>query len=256
MKLGRVANKVAIVTGGGGKGIGSAISLLLAREGARLAVVDIDQNQGRKTAGLINRRGGQARFIRADVTINSNVFQMVDEVIRTWGQVDILVNSAGGGLGPARLEEIDEETLEQNLALNLKSAVFCTKAVLPHMISKEQGSVVYISSINAMLGGFGQTAYASAKAGLHSLVQTLTSDYSRHGLRFNVICPGSISESWTARIVMKRLEKRYPLKRLGEPADVAHAVLFLASDEASWITGVVLPVDGGITASGGIQRGK
>ncbi len=153
------------------------------------------------------------------------------------------------------MAEIDEETLERNIALNLKSAVFCTKAVLSHMISKKRGSVVYISSINAVLGGFGRTAYASAKAGLHSLVQTLTSDYSRYGLRFNVICPGSIPESWrtSSPILLKRFEKKYPLKRFGNPDDVAHAVLFLASDEASWITGVVLPVDGGITATGGIH---
>jgi len=260
MKLGRVADKVAVVTGGGGKGIGRATSLLLALEGARVFVVDIDRKQGQETVGLINRRGGQARFIRADVTRNSDVVHMVDEVIRTWKQVDILVNNAGGSQGPAKLEEVNEETLERTIALNLKSAILCTKAVLPHMINKEHGSVVYISSINALLGGFGLTAYASAKAGLHSLVQTLTSDYSRHGLRFNVICPGSIPESWPRRSQISsklmRLQRRYPLKRFGEPDDVARAVLFLASNEASWITGVALPVDGGITATGAMTNDK
>jgi len=242
------------VTGGGGKGIGRAVSLLLAQEDASVAVVDIDQKLGQKTVDLINRKGGQALFIRADVTKYSNVVQMTDEVIRTYGRVDILVNSAGGVVGAGRkLEEIDEEVLERNIALNLKSAIFCTKAVLPHMIAREHGSVVYISSINAILG-FGQTAYASAKAGLHSLVQNLTADYSKHHLRFNVVCSGAVPESWARRsqVTFYRNKRRYPLKRFGKPDDVAHAVLFLASDDASWITGALLPVDGGITATGGI----
>lgn len=260
--MNRVKGKVTIITGGG-RNIGRSISLVMAREGAIVCVLDIDTKTGKETVNLIENKGGEAYFIESDVTNVEQINKIVNEVIKRYGKIDILVNNVGGSTG-LTLEDIDEKTFQKNIESNLKSAIFCTKAVMPYMIKQNRGSIVYISSINALLGGFSEVGYASAKSGLHSLVMTLTADYSRHGIRFNVVCPGSIpgnSEVWKAREknkkgMLKKLSRIYPLGRFGEPIDVAYAVLFLASDEANWITGIILPVDGGITATGRLPGGK
>jgi NAD(P)-dependent dehydrogenase (short-subunit alcohol dehydrogenase family) len=263
----RVRGKVAVITGGAGAGIGGAISRLLAREGARIVIVDIGA-AGERLAEEIKDGGDDAAFSQTDVSDTAEITRLFQWTEETYGRVDILVNNVGRG-GGTTLDDLDEGLFERHVRVNLKTAVFCTKAALPIMKRQGYGSVVYISSVNALLGGFSETGYASAKAGLHSLAQTLTADYAPFGIRFNVVCPGSVptvsgSEvigTWHDREVaspgtLQRLANAYPLRRLGRPSDVAQAVLFLASDEASWITGVTLPVDGGIAATGGLSGGR
>jgi len=259
----RVDGKKVLVTGGGGASIGRAISILLAEEGATVMILDIDSPRGEEVAGSIRKRGGKALYIQADVTKTSDIDTAVVETIDKVGEVDVLVNNVGGAEG-ITLDKIDKECLERNLASNLTSAMLCTRAVIPHMIRQRSGSIIYVSSINALLGGLSEVAYAASKGALHSLVRSLTGDYSRQGLRFNVVCPGSIdggSALWQNRErgspgLLKQLAALYPIGRMGVPQDVAYAVLFFASDESSWISGVVLPVDGGLTATGALPGGK
>jgi NAD(P)-dependent dehydrogenase (short-subunit alcohol dehydrogenase family) len=260
--MNRVKNKVAVVTGGG-KNIGRAVSLTLAKEGAQVCILDIDTNLGKETVNRIKRRNGSAYFFECDVTSTKQIFRVSTEIIEKYHHVDILVNNVGGSKG-LKLADISEEDYQLNLDLNLKSAMFCTKAFLQNMIKYHSGSVIFVSSINALLGGFSEVAYSSAKGALHSLVRVLTADYSKYGVRFNVVCPGSIpkeSVTWQNREknnpgLIQRLSRTYPLRRVGKPDDVANAVLFLASDESSWITGIILPVDGGLTATGSLPGGK
>ena len=258
----RVRGKVAVVTGGAGS-IGKAISLELSAEGATVWVVDIDEERSKSIVEELRMHGRRAHSIAADFTSSDQAESAVRQVVRTEGQIDILVNNAGGSVG-LLFEDADEDTFRRNIDLNLKSAFFATKAACPSMRERHRGSIVFISSVNVLLGGLGQVAYAAAKAGIHSLVRSLTAEYSSFGLRFNALCVGSVpgeSPVWKEREQMypgtiAQVARLYPLRRVGEPTDVAKAVLFLASDESSWITGSVVPVDGGISATGGLPGGR
>lgn len=177
--------------------------------------------------------------------------------------LDVLVNNAGGASG-VRLDDVDEETFDYNVDTNLRSAFFTTKAALPHLRRGDGGRVVFVSSINALLGGFSEVAYAVSKAGLHALARCLTADYADDGVRFNVVAPGSVigdSDTWQRREAedpgtLDRIADLYPCGRYGRPEDVADAVLFLSSSRSDWVSGVVLPVDGGLTATGALPGGR
>ena len=255
----RLINKVGIITGGG-KNIGQAICLTLAKESALVYIVDSNPEYGKNTLNLIKDLGGEAFFLKADVKNIREINNTVEKIIKKHNKIDILVNNVGGS-GVVELIDTDEKSFQDIIDINLKSAFFCTKAVLPYMIKGRSGSIIYISSINAILGGFSEAAYSVAKGGLHSLVRSLTADYSKHNIRFNSICVGSIpgnSKTWEEREknnpgMLKKLSKIYPLGRFGTPDDVANAALFLASEESSWITGTNLIVDGGIVATGGLS---
>lgn len=254
--------KTAIVTGGGGKNIGQATSKRLASAGANVVILDFDEDAGARVAEDIAESGNESTFLRTDVTEPAEVESAIEKTVETYGGIDILVNNAGGARG-VTLEEIDKSTFEWNLERNLISAALCTREALPYL-EDGGGSVVFISSINAVFGGFSEVAYSSAKAGLHALCRGLTADYSEHDIRFNVICAGSIigeSSAWNEREADNRgtledLARLYPLGRYGSPEDIAEAVLFLSSDRSNWITGVVLPVDGGLTATGNLPGGE
>ena len=247
----KLQDKVAIVTGGG-SGIGQAIAELFADEGARVAIVDLSEERAQATADRIVRDGGQAIAIRADVSRSADVNAMTDQVINRFGPVDILVNNAGISLGDDILT-IDEETWDKNLDIVLKSVYLCCKAALPSMLSKGSGAIVNISSVNG-LTGLGEEAYGAAKAGMINLTKNLAVKYGPSGVRANCITPGTVrTPIWHQRLeqdpdVFERLKKWYPLGRVGEPEDIAKAALFLASDDAAWITGVTLIVDGGLMA--------
>jgi len=223
-----------------------------AAEGAKVAVVDWLGDRADAVAAEISSGGGQATAIRADVSQARDVNSMVADVGSRLGPVDVLVNNAAIADGDDVLQ-IDEATWDRDVAVVLKSVFLCSKAVLPSMIERRGGAIVNIASVNG-LSALGNEAYSAAKAGMINLTQGIAMRYGAHGIRCNAIAPGTIrTPIWQQRIdrdpdVFERLVKWYPLGRVGEPDDIANAALFLASDDASWITGTVLVVDGGLLA--------
>jgi NAD(P)-dependent dehydrogenase (short-subunit alcohol dehydrogenase family) len=248
-------NTVSVVTGGA-SGIGRATAELFAREGSRVVIADRDAPRAESVASAIDRAGGTAMAVEADVTSPEAVTHLFARANDVFGTVDILVNNAGGSWGND-LRTIEPDVWDKNFAVVLKSAFLCTRAALPGMIEKQKGAIVNIASVNGMFG-IGEEAYAAAKAGMINLTQNNAIRYGEYGVRVNCIAPGTIETPiWAERVathpnVFEELSAWYPLGRVGQPDDVANAALFLASDAASWITGVLLPVDGGLTA--GIYR--
>lgn len=247
----RFKDRVVIVTGGG-SGIGRVMAQRFAAEGAKVAVVDWLGDRADAVSAEISGAGGQAAAIRADVSSAQDVDSMVAQVGSRLGPADVLVNNAAIAAGDDVLQ-IDEATWDRDLAVVLKSVFLCSKAVLPSMIDRRGGAIVNIASVNG-ISALGNEAYSAAKAGMINLTQGIAVRYGAHGIRCNAIAPGTIrTPIWQERIdrdpvVFQRLVKWYPLGRVGEPDDVANAAMFLASDEASWITGTVLRVDGGLLA--------
>jgi meso-butanediol dehydrogenase / (S,S)-butanediol dehydrogenase / diacetyl reductase len=247
----RFADKVVIVTGGG-SGIGRVMAKRFAGEGARVAVVDWHVDRANDVAAEITHAGGQAAAVRADVSVGREVSSMVEEVHSKLGPIDVLVNNAAIADGDDVLE-IDEPTWDKDVSVVLKSVFLCSKAVLPSMIERRSGAIVNITSVNGM-SALGNEAYSAAKAGVINLTQGIAVRYGAHGVRCNAIAPGTIrTPIWQERVerdpvVFQRLVKWYPLGRVGEPDDIANAAMFLASDDAAWITGTVLRVDGGLLA--------
>lgn len=247
----RLSDTVALVTGAG-SGIGRATAELFAREGARVVIADRNLLAAEETAGRISAAGGDALAAEVDVVRAEAVASMAERAIAAFGRVDVLVNNAGLSSGDDILQ-IDEETWDLNLAVVLKSVFLCSKALLPGMLERRRGAIVNVSSVNG-LTGLGEEAYGAGKAGMINLTQNMAIKYGPSGVRVNCVCPGTVrTPIWEARLardprVFDRLAAWYPLGRVGDPDDVARAILFLASDEAAWITGAVLPVDGGLMA--------
>jgi len=247
----RLANKVALVTGGG-SGIGQAIAERCAREGARVIVAGRTLASVEETVDHITQAGGQAVAVEGDVSEPAAVNAMVRQALDRVGHIDILVNNAGKATGDGIID-MDVETWDLDLSVVLRSVFLCTKAVLPGMVERRQGAIVNIASVNG-LTGLGEEAYSAAKAGMINLTRNLAVRYGSSGVRANCICPATIrTPIWQDVLerdphVFDRLAQWYPLGRIGEPDDVANAVLFLASDEAAWITGETLTVDGGLMA--------
>jgi meso-butanediol dehydrogenase/(S,S)-butanediol dehydrogenase/diacetyl reductase len=247
----RLENRVALITGGG-SGIGRAIAELFAREGAKVVAADRYLDRAEETAAMITAAGGKATAADVDVSNGVAVEAMVKQSIDAYGRIDILVNNAGISVGSDILT-IDEATWDLNLNVVLKGVFLCSKAVLPGMIERGSGVIINMSSVNGLYG-IGEEPYSAAKAGMINLTQNMAVKYGPQGVRVNCICPGSIQTPiWGERVaedpqIFDKLAKWYPLRRVGQPEDVASAALFLASDESSWITGAILPVDGGLTA--------
>jgi meso-butanediol dehydrogenase/(S,S)-butanediol dehydrogenase/diacetyl reductase len=247
--------RVAVVTGAG-SGIGRAIATRFAAEGARVVVADRNEVGAAATVEAITGRGGSTLAVSVDVADAASVSAMVIAALAAYRRIDVLVNNAGLSRGNDILT-IDEETWDLNLDVVLKSVFLCSKAVLPGMLKRRSGVILNISSVNG-LAGIGEEAYAAAKAGMVNLTQNMAVKYGPSGVRVNCIAPGTIrTEAWDARLardpgVFDKLARWYPLRRVGEPEDVANAALFLASDESAWITGHVLTVDGGLLAGNGL----
>jgi meso-butanediol dehydrogenase/(S,S)-butanediol dehydrogenase/diacetyl reductase len=243
----RFENRAVFVTGGG-HGIGRAIAQRLAGEGGTIALADIDIDAASHAANAIVELGGNAFSVRCDVTDTVSVDESISVSLERMGKLDVLVTTAGGDFYEPDFVEITDDLWNQKIDLNLTGTMRCIRAALPHLIASSSSSnVVMIGSVNgtAAFGGF---PYSAAKAGLEIMAKNLAARYGRQGVRFNLITPGTIrTRNWDGREeFLVEAAKMYPLGRIGEPADIAAAVAFLASDDAAWITGVNLPVEGGI----------
>jgi meso-butanediol dehydrogenase/(S,S)-butanediol dehydrogenase/diacetyl reductase len=245
----RFENRVAYVTGGG-HGIGRATALRLAAEGGSVAVSDIDVAAAQRVASEIATAGGAGFATGCDVTDRTSVAASFAETIGRFGRLNVLVNTAGGDWDEPAFEDISDELWNKKLDVNLGGVFRCIRAALPSLIASGPGSnVVTIGSINGSVAISGYP-YSAAKAGLDILTRNLARRYGPEGVRFNLVSPGTIrTRAWDGRDAdLARLARTFPLGRVGEPDDIAAAVAFLASAEASWITGIDLPVDGGIMA--------
>jgi NAD(P)-dependent dehydrogenase (short-subunit alcohol dehydrogenase family) len=247
----RLNDTVALITGGG-SGIGQAIGELFAAEGASVVVVDRDEGRADATVRRIVAVGGVALAVVADVSRAGDVAAMAERALASCGRVDVLVNNATVTGGDDILT-FDEATWDLHMAVELKAVFLCAKALLPQMIARRRGVILNIGSVNG-LTGLGEEAYSAAKAGMINLTKNLAVKYGRHGLRANCICPGTVrTPIWQPVVerdpqIFEKLARWYPLGRVGEPSDIAKAALFLASDEAAWVSGATLVVDGGLSA--------
>jgi len=240
-----LSNRVAIVTGSA-RGIGRAIALKLAEVGATVVVNDVDEAE--PVAEEVRAMNRQSLAVLANVSLSSDVATLVDTTISNYGRVDILVNNAGIARDQLLLRMSDEDW-DKVLNVNLKSVFLCTRAVLRHMIKQRWGRIVSISSIVGIVGNAGQANYASAKAGIIGFTRTIAREVASRGITVNAIAPGFIDTKMTQQLEenqRQELMRRIPLGYLGSPRDVAEAVAFLASEEARYITGQVLNVDGGM----------
>ena len=244
--MGAIQNKIAIVTGGGG-GIGGAIVRRFAREGAKLAITDIDPQAATATAAELNAQGTDAVAIVADVTKKQSVGEMVQAALDRWSRIDILVNVAGG----AERKPVVEMTAadwDYVVDMNLKSAFLCSQAVLPAMLKQKYGKIVNISSIYGFTGNATRSSYAAAKAGVAAFTKSLALEVVNNSINVNAVAPGRVTtprvrnrysdESWAAAVA------QVPMGRAGTPEEIASAVLFLATDENSYITGQTIHVNG------------
>jgi NAD(P)-dependent dehydrogenase (short-subunit alcohol dehydrogenase family) len=251
--MNRLKDKVAIVTGSG-QGIGEGIARVFSGEGAKIVVVCRSGNRGEKVARELGSRKGNSIYVSTDVTDAQSVINMVDTTIREFGRIDILVNNAGGGI-LKNIEEATEEDWDYVIDKNLKSNFLCCKYCVPHL-KKTRGNIINISSMTGHVGHPDDVSYSAAKGGQISMTKNLALDLARYGIRVNVICPGFIETegltTWynsqgdpeKAKIFVSG---QHPLGRTGTVEDCGKAALFLASDDAAFMTGSVLDIDGGIT---------
>jgi 3-oxoacyl-[acyl-carrier protein] reductase len=241
-----LANRVALVTGSS-RGIGKAIALKLSEAGANVVVNDSRGNAG-EVSEQIKLNGKQSIACVADVSSSVEVNAMVEQTVETFGKIDILVNNAGIIRDQLLLKMADAEW-ESVLDVNLKSVFFCTRAVIKYMLKQRYGRIINISSVVALIGNVGQANYASAKAGIIGFTRSVAREVAPRGITVNAVAPGFIDTGMTQRLTDEQkqtLLTRIPLGYLGSPEDVASTVVFLASDEARYITGQVLSVDGGM----------
>jgi NAD(P)-dependent dehydrogenase (short-subunit alcohol dehydrogenase family) len=243
----RLKDKVALITGAAG-GIGEATARRFAAEGARVAVNDADAAGAEKVAQQIQAAGGQALPVPGDVTRKAEVEEVVRRVTAAWGQVDILVNNAGINRD-AMAAKMTEAQWDQVLGVNLKGTFLTAQAVLPGMRERGWGRVINTSSIGA-LGNIGQANYAASKAGVIGLTKTLALEYAKYGVTVNCVAPGATMTAMVAGIpdhIKAKIVEKIPMGRIAGPEEIANAHCFLASEEASFITGQVLFVDGGMS---------
>ena len=260
---GRLTDRTAVVTGGG-SGLGAAACLRFAREGARVVIADLDLAAARRVEDRIRAGDGQATAVRADVSVDADNEAMVHTALTAFGGVDVLLCNAGvPAVGTAL--KTDRDAWDGALAVMLTGTWLGMRAVLPHMVSRGSGSIIVQSSVAGLVGVKALAPYAAAKAGVIGLARQAAADFAAHRVRVNVICPGDVptplAEATRAAQVAQgfktarepaqaaeRTRAHYPLGRLGTPDDIAAMAAFLASDDASWITGQTFVVDGGLTA--------
>ena len=243
----RLEGKVAVVTGGA-RGIGKEVAGRFADEGARVLVADRDEPAGRAVVEEMTARGRPAHFAAVDVTVPADVERCAGEAMARFGRIDVLINNAGI-TADAWAAKMTTEQWDRVIAVNLTGAFNCIRAVLPAMFSQGSGSIINASSVVGVYGNIGQANYAATKAGIIGMTRALARELGPRGIRVNAVAPGFIATDMTAKVpekVLDLMRARTPLGRLGVPADVAAAYVFLASDEAAYVTGQVLGVDGGL----------
>lgn len=245
--------KVALVTGGG-SGIGRASALAFAREGGKVVVSDIDADKGEQTVAMIQEAGGEASFVRTDVSQAQEVKALIKQTLDTFGQLDYAHNNAGILGSTAPLTFCSERSWDRIMSINLKGIWLCMKYEIPPMLKRGRGAIVNTASVAGLVGTAGLSAYAASKHGVIGLTKSAALDYAQAGLRINAVCPavaltGMLEPMLNHYPEMKtELETSHPMGRLCQPEEVAAAVIWLCSDAASFITGSPMPVDGGMLA--------
>ena len=251
--MNRLHGKVAVITGGNA-GIGEAIAKAFVREGASVVITGRRQEELDRVVNGIVKEQGKAFAVAGSVTDERHVQEAVRQTVQQFGQLDILVNNAGVGDFGKRLHEIDDATWMQVFDVNLTGVFRMTRAVLPQMLKQGKGAIVNISSIASLIGLSSLPVYAASKGGLDALTRALAVDYAKDGIRCNVVNPGLIDTPMAAPLMsnselLDPILAHYPIRRAGKPEEVANMVLYLVSDEATWVTGGTFPIDGGMTIS-------
>jgi meso-butanediol dehydrogenase / (S,S)-butanediol dehydrogenase / diacetyl reductase len=244
----RLKNKIAIITGGG-SGIGLSCTQLFCREGAQSVIFGRRED---RLQSAVEQIGDSVLAVSGDITCDEDIGRLVADTLSAYGRIDILVNNAGVFTG-SPVHETENDDWDNILNINLTGVFKLTREVLPHMMRQKSGSLIHISSILGMVAAPNVAAYNTSKGALNQFSRSLAVEYGSSGIRSNAVCPGLIATEMTEELMadeelMQEWSKNYPIGRFGQPDDIAQACLFLASDESSFITGTVLPVDGGYTA--------
>ena len=251
--MNRVLDKIAIVTGAG-SGLGRAEAILLAKEGAKVAVADIDDTHGKETVEMIRKANGEADFYHLDVSKEMQCKAVIDAVVEKYGKLDILVNNAGITGPDVPTDKVEEADWDRMMNINVKSVLFMTKHAIPYFRNNGKGSIVNTSSISGLIGSTELTPYHATKATIKMMTMKDAIEYAPEHIRINCVCPGTVMTPLVKGLLeddphyLDNDIKRYPCGFFGEPDDVAYGVLYLASDEARFVTGHALVIDGGYTA--------
>jgi NAD(P)-dependent dehydrogenase (short-subunit alcohol dehydrogenase family) len=247
----RLKGKVAFITGFG-SGLGRAIAVLFAQNGASVAGTSKTESKGVETVAMIEKTGGRALFRPGDVANSLQMEALVQETVERFGGLDIVINSAGVRTNGS-ITDLSDDAWDRTLAANLKGAFVVSRAAIPEMKKRGGGVILQIAARSGMQGQAGRAAYCASKGGLVRLTEAMAMDHAADNIRVNCICPGPTRTPMVDTSTPQKLARyktRVPLGRIGEPEDVAHAALYLASDEASFVTAAILPVDGGIRLTG------
>lgn len=251
---GRLDSKVALVTGGG-SGIGRSSALAFARDGAKVVVADVDVPGGEETVQRIESAGGEAVFVKTNVSRASEVATLIEKGVATYGRLDCALNNAGIQGDLKQTAECSQENWDRIIGINLTGVWLCMKHEIPHMLNQGRGAIVNTSSNFGLVGSNGMPAYSASKHGVLGLTKTAALEYAKSGIRVNAVCPGPVQTPLVDKIlsaqpdladeIIESIKTREPVGRMGKPEEIAEAVIWLCSDAASFVTGTAMAVDGG-----------
>jgi meso-butanediol dehydrogenase/(S,S)-butanediol dehydrogenase/diacetyl reductase len=251
----RLSGKSVVITGAG-SGIGQAMALAFAREGARLLLADVDREGGAQSLRLVETEGGVARFLPVNVTSAADVERMVSTAVEQYGRIDVLCNNAGIGLA-ATVAETSEQDWDQVMAVNVKGVFLGCKYAIPVMLRQGGGAIINTASVAGIVGVKERAVYSASKAAVVGLTKAMAVDHARDGIRINCLCPGTIESPWVKRVnaakgdyavIREQMNARQPIGRMGTPEEVAALAVFLATPEAAYFHGSAVVMDGGLTA--------